>query len=176
MYLDILVLAMIRDEPRHGYEIKKRVAGVLGIGVTLNNNVLYPSLRRFEDEGAVKSKLESHEGTPARRVYRLTPKGRELLQSMLEDFPAERAGSDPEFLVRLAYFDLLDEEVQSDILATRRQVLATELDHVTSMRKSIDPKRDRYPAALTDFLIEQLEREVQWVDGLKRQVGKERKQ
>jgi len=174
MYLDILILAMIRDEPRHGYEIKKRVSGVLGMGVTLNNNILYPSLRRFEEEGAVKSKVESHAGTPARRVYRLTPTGHELLRTMLEDFPAERADSDPEFFVRLAFFELLDDEVRADILATRRQALAAELEHVTRMRKSIDPRRDRYPAALIDFLIERLEREIRWIDGLKRQLAKER--
>ena len=175
MYLDILILAMIRDEPRHGYEIKKRVGGVLGLGVSLNNNVLYPSLKRFEDEGAVRSKLEQQEGSPARRVYRLTPKGHELLRSMLEDFPPERAQSEPEFLVRLAFFDLVDDEVRLDILTARRQVLETELSHVRAMRAAVDPQRDRYPAALTDFLIESLDREIKWVDGLRRQVAKEKK-
>ena len=166
---------MIRDEPRHGYEIKKRVGGVLGLGVSLNNNVLYPALKRFEDEGAVRSKLEQQEGSPARRVYRLTPKGHELLRSMLEDFSPERAQSEPAFLVRLAFLDLLAAEVQLDILTARRQVLETELSHVTTMRAAVNPKRDRYPAALTDFLIESLDREIKWIDGLRRQVTKEKK-
>lgn len=173
MYLDILILAMIRDQPRHGYEIKKRVGGVLGIGVSLNNNILYPALRRFEEEGAVKSKLEPGDGSPSRRVFQLTPRGDELLRTMLEDFPPERAESEPEFLVRLAFFELVDREVRLDILATRRQVVAKELDHVTGIRKLLDPKTDRYPAELIDFLIESLGREVGWLDRLKRKVKAE---
>lgn len=174
MYLDILILATIRDEPRHGYEIKKRVGRVLGLGVNLNNNILYPSLKRFEQEGAVKSKLEVQKGSPSRRVYRLTAKGNELLRSMLEDFSPERAESEPEFLVRLAFFDLVEHEVQMDILNARHQVVESELTHVTAMRKLLDPKQDRYPAALTDFLIESLDREVRWIEGLRKQVGREK--
>jgi DNA-binding PadR family transcriptional regulator len=175
MYLDILILAMIRDTPRHGYDIKKRVGGVLGLGVSLNNNILYPALRRFEAEGAVKSKLQQQDGSPARRVFQLTARGDELLRNMLEDFPAERAESDPEFLVRLAFFDLVDREVRLDILATRRQVLQDGLDHVGRMRKLLDPKRDRYPVSLVDFLLDRLDREIVWIDGLKLQVTKERR-
>jgi len=175
MYLDLLILAMIQDEPRHGYDIKKRVGGVLGIGVTLNNNVLYPALRRFEDEGAVKSKLQPGDGSPARRVYQLTPKGHELLRTMLEDFPPERAESDPEFLVRLAFFELVDREVRLDILATRRQVLANALAHVKQMRELLHPKTDRYPTELVDFLIDSLGREIAWLDRLKRKVSAERR-
>lgn len=175
MYLDILILAMIRDQPRHGYDIKKRVGGVLGLGVTLNNNILYPALRRFEEEGAVTSKLQPQAAGPARRVFRLTSKGHELLRTMLEDFPVERADSDPEFLVRVAFFDLVDKEVRLDILATRRQVLEMEIEHVRRLRPRIDPQRQRYPVELVEFLIERIDREIKWIDGLKRQVAKERK-
>lgn len=176
MYLDILILAMIRDEPRHGYEIKKRVGGVLGLGVTLNNNILYPALRRFEQEGAVKSRLEHQGGSPARRVFRLTAKGLELLRTMLEDFPAERAESDPEFLVRLGYFDLVDHEVRSDILKTRRQVIEKELEHLRQMRARLRPETEPYPAALVDFLIGRTEGEVDWISRLQGLVAKEAKQ
>ena len=173
MYLDLLILAMIRDQPRHGYDIKKRVGGVLGIGVSLNNNILYPALRRFEEVGAVKSKLLPGNGSPARRVYELTPRGHELLRTMLEDFPPERAESEPEFLVRLAFFDLIDREVRFDILATRRQVLQMELAHVGHMRERLHPKTDRYPTELVDFLIGGLKREIGWLDRLKRKVTAE---
>jgi hypothetical protein len=41
------------------------------------------------------------------------------------------------------------------------------------MRKLLDPGRDRYPVQLVDFLVERLQREIEWLDGLKRQVAKE---
>ena len=52
MYFDILMLRVLADEPQHGYEIKKRVERILG-GRSINNNVLYPALRRFGEQGAI---------------------------------------------------------------------------------------------------------------------------
>ena len=44
MYFDILMLRVLADSERHGYEIKKQVERILG-GRSINNNVLYPALR-----------------------------------------------------------------------------------------------------------------------------------
>ena len=52
MYFDILMLRVLADEPQHGYEIKKRVERILG-GRSINNNVLYPALRRFGGRAGV---------------------------------------------------------------------------------------------------------------------------
>ena len=48
MYFDILMLRVLADQERHGYEIKKQVERILG-GRSINNNVLYPALRKYED-------------------------------------------------------------------------------------------------------------------------------
>ncbi len=53
MYAEIVILAMLRQRPQHGYEIKKGIEQVFGGTVALNNTVLYPTLKRFEEAGAV---------------------------------------------------------------------------------------------------------------------------
>ena len=53
MYSEILILAMLRAGPRHGYEIKKDIERALGRTVSLNNKTLYLALKRFEEIGAV---------------------------------------------------------------------------------------------------------------------------
>ncbi len=50
-YIEILILRHLTRRPAHGYELRKRVESVTG--VVLNNNALYPALRRFEEAGAV---------------------------------------------------------------------------------------------------------------------------
>jgi DNA-binding PadR family transcriptional regulator len=166
MYLDILILAMIQDTPRHGYDIKKRVNTVLGGTVSMNNNVLYPALRRFEADGAVTSTLQPQNGSPDRRVFQLTARGREQLREMLEDFSEKLAEDEPEFLVRLAFFDLLAPDVRRDILATRTRVLQRELDHLATMRRITDPHRHRYGYELIDFLHGGITRELDWLASL----------
>src|SRR5215469_14558642 len=108
MYSEILILAMLRSGPRHGYEIKKEVDQALGGTVTLNNKTLYVNLKHFEEMGAVIRQVVPQEGKPNRHLYQLTERGTELLQAYLRDFPAAQAGNDAEFLTRVAFFDELE--------------------------------------------------------------------
>jgi DNA-binding PadR family transcriptional regulator len=163
MYLDILVLAHLTRAPAHGYEIKKRVDRSLG-SPRLNNNVLYPALKRFEEAGAIEGELVPQQGVPPRRVFRLTESGHDLLRSLLEDFPHDLADSDEEFLTRLAFFHLIAPEARREILARRRRVLLGHIAHLDEMAKlaAVDPE-EPYARRLLDFQRRQAENEVAWV-------------
>src|SRR5215208_3338953 len=67
-YVDILILQNLIARPAHGYEIKKSVERIMGGAFAVNNNVLYPALRRFEEMGAVEAE-ERLEILDARREY-----------------------------------------------------------------------------------------------------------
>jgi len=108
MYSEILILAMLRPGPRHGYEIKKDIDRALGGMVTLNNKTLYLALKHFEELGAVTRQVIPQEGKPNRHLYQLTERGIELLQAYLRDFPASQASNDAEFFTRVAFFEFLD--------------------------------------------------------------------
>src|SRR5207249_12330394 len=108
MYSEILILAMLRRGPRHGYEIKKDLDRALGGMVTLNNKTLYLALKRFEEIGAVTRQVIPQEGKPNRHLYHLTERGIEVLQAYLRDFPPEQAASEAEFFTRVAFFDYLE--------------------------------------------------------------------
>ena len=76
MYSEILILAMLGQGPRHGYEIKKDIDRALGGVVVLNNKTLYLALKRFEEMGAVTRQVIPQEGKPNRhrqqiRAWRL---------------------------------------------------------------------------------------------------------
>jgi len=117
MWMDILILGHLSHGPAHGYEIKQRVGRSIGFTHLLNNNVLYPALRRFEEMGAVTSELVPQQGSPPRRVYHMTEAGQEVLRGLLEDFPPEHATSE-EFVTRVGYFHLLDPRSRLEILLT----------------------------------------------------------
>jgi DNA-binding PadR family transcriptional regulator len=119
MYSEILILAMLRQHPRHGYDIKKDIEQALGGTVTLNNKTLYLSLKHFEEMGAVVRQVVPQEGKPSRHVYQLTERGIELLRAYLRDFPPEQAASDAEFFTRVAFFDFLEREERQEILKKR---------------------------------------------------------
>jgi transcriptional regulator len=76
---ELLILSLIEDRARHGYEISKlietRSQGTLRFHVAS----LYPLLYRLEARGWVQGRWVEKAGQRRRRYYRLTPEGRKVL-------------------------------------------------------------------------------------------------
>ena len=142
MYSEILILAMLRQGKRHGYEIKKDIDRALGGMVALNNKTLYLALKRFEEMGAVKREVILQEGKPNRHLYELTEHGIELLQALLRDFGPEQAGSDAEFFTRVSFFDFLEVEARKAILGARLAFLQSGLKYLKSLQQMAEKEED----------------------------------
>src|SRR3982750_1646062 len=76
--LELVVLAALRDGPRHGYAIIKELRERSGGELDVLEGTLYPALHRLEQAGFVKSRRATASGRQ-RRVYELTAKGRRAL-------------------------------------------------------------------------------------------------
>ena len=166
MYFDILMLRVLADGPRHGYEIKKSVERILG-GRSINNNVLYPALRRFEEQGAIQPvAAEADPGRPPRNVYRLTDTGHDLLQAMIRDGDPALLADDNEFQTRVAFFADLDAEERLHIIRARREIVAASITHLTTLR----PEAAAAPWGLRvmDFNLDRRRQELAWLDDLAR--------
>jgi DNA-binding PadR family transcriptional regulator len=74
-----LVLAALGPGPMHGYGIIKAVEEMSEGRVRLRAGTLYGALERLESQGFVAFDGEGAGGGPARRYYRLTRSGSELL-------------------------------------------------------------------------------------------------
>src|SRR5947208_6973855 len=76
---ELLILSLVEDRPRHGYEIGQlielRSRGVLHFNV----GSLYPLLYRLEHRGWIKGRWIEKAGQRRRRYYRLTGAGRKVL-------------------------------------------------------------------------------------------------
>lgn len=135
MYSEILILAMLQQGPRHGYEIKKDIDRALGGMVVLNNKTLYLVLKRFEEKGAVTRQVIQQEGKPNRHLYELTEHGIEVLQALLRDFGEDAAGNDSEFFTRVSFFDFLEIPERKVILSARLAYLRRGLEYLNSLHQ-----------------------------------------
>jgi DNA-binding PadR family transcriptional regulator len=171
MYSEILILAMLRQGPRHGYEIKKDIDRALGGMVALNNKTLYLVLKRFEEMGAVTRQVIPQEGKPNRHLYQLTERGIELLQTSLRDFPASQAASEAEFFTRVAFFDLLEVPEREAILTCRLAYLEGGLSYLQTMQHMADSEDcaptmgiSMAPAQrVLAFHLQRVRQEYQWI-------------
>jgi DNA-binding PadR family transcriptional regulator len=164
VYFDILMLRVLADQERHGYEIKKQVERILG-GRSINNNVLYPALRKYEDQGAIERVAAvADPGRPPRNVYRLTDTGHDLLQAMITDTDPAVLGDDNEFQTRVAFFADLDAEERLRILAARREILEARIAHMESLRP--DAQAEPWGLRVMNFGIGRYRNELAWLDEL----------
>ena len=78
-FLHILVLAVL-EKDMYGYSMVKHIEAM---GYKVEENTLYPLLRRLEKNGWIASKWDLSEDRP-RKFYAITPEGRTLRAAKLD--------------------------------------------------------------------------------------------
>ena len=86
--VELLVLSLLTDQARHGYEIGKLIAYRSGGGLQFRVSSLYPVLYRMEKRGWIKGRWVEKEGERRRCFYSLTQKGMRALKSKRQTWAA----------------------------------------------------------------------------------------
>jgi PadR family transcriptional regulator len=76
---EVLILALLDERPRHGYDISRLIDDRSGGAITFHTASLYPTLYRLEDKGLIEGRWVERAGQRRRRYYRLTASGRKVL-------------------------------------------------------------------------------------------------
>jgi transcriptional regulator len=76
---ELLILSLVEDQPRHGYDIGGLIATRSKGALRFNVASLYPLLYRLEKRGWIQGRWTEKAGQRRRRLYRLTPEGRKVL-------------------------------------------------------------------------------------------------
>jgi PadR family transcriptional regulator, regulatory protein PadR len=76
---ELLILALLEDRQRHGYEIGRLIAERSEGAINFHVASLYPTLYRLEDRGLIEGRWVEKSGQRRRRYYRVTRHGREVL-------------------------------------------------------------------------------------------------
>ena len=76
---ELLVLSLVEDRARHGYEISKLIESRSEGALKFNVASLYPLVYRLESRGWIQGKWVEKAGQRRRRYYRITAQGRKVL-------------------------------------------------------------------------------------------------
>jgi DNA-binding PadR family transcriptional regulator len=167
--LELAVLGLLHETPMHGYELRKRVNGVLGWSRLLSYGSLYPALKKMLRAGWIAEHVSAPErGVTSRRqriVYELTAAGDAQFTRLMADV-GPSAWEDDNFDVRFAFFSRTDMGVRLRILEGRRSRLQERLDRVQKQLDRTEAEMDRYAAELQRHGVESVEREVRWLSEL----------
>ncbi|GAA1723232.1 PadR family transcriptional regulator [Isoptericola hypogeus] len=187
--LETAILGLLNSAPLHGYELRKRLNLLLGSFRAFSYGTLYPALKSLVTRGLIEatepelpvpavrptrsgSRASARQASKApltgrrgRIVYRLTPEGKEHLQTVLAS-SGPAAWEDESFDVRFAFFAQTDAETRIRILEGRRTRLTERLEAVRESAARTRERLDEYTLELQRHGLEQVEREVRWLDGL----------
>ena len=76
---ELLILALLEDQPRHGYHIGKLIESRSGGKLRFHIASLYPLLYRLENRGLIQGRWVEKPNQRRRRYYRLTTQGQKTL-------------------------------------------------------------------------------------------------
>src|SRR6187455_770121 len=83
---EILILALVEDESRHGYEIAKQIEARSQGSLRFTLASLYATLYRMEERGWIKGRWVEKAGQRRRCYYRITEAGRKVLAEQRDDW------------------------------------------------------------------------------------------
>ena len=132
--LRLVLLKLIADQPRHGYDLIREIEEITGGGYTPSPGMIYPTLTLLDDTGLIAE--QQAEG--AKKLYAVTDEGRAHLEENAEEVEAliarltrlgEKSRSSQGHGVRRAMMNLG--------MALRNRYIAGDFDEET-LRKLVD--------------------------------------
>lgn len=78
--LEMCILSVVSENDLYGYEIMKKVTAAFP---DISESTVYAVLRRLNADGCTDSYTGEISGGPKRKYYRITEKGRLVLENML---------------------------------------------------------------------------------------------
>jgi len=194
--LELAVLGLLKEQPLHGYELKKRLGETLGFLWGVSYGSLYPALRRLERDGAIEivepaaltnapitatgsitgdlasARIRSvadrlaSGGRRTRKAYRITARGDVLLLELLLADDA-RADDERTFGLKLAFCRHLPREARLELLERRRVLLLERLEGSRRPgRSSVAATDDRYTRSLREHRTRSTQRDLEWIEEL----------
>lgn len=80
--LDLCVLSLINQNEMYGYGLKVEMSKIMDV----NENTLYPLLRRLEKDELLTTYLKESDEGRSRKYYAITLKGKDYLQKRIQDW------------------------------------------------------------------------------------------
>jgi DNA-binding PadR family transcriptional regulator len=187
--LELAVLGLLREQPMHGYQLRKQLHARLGTFRAFSWGSLYPTLRRLQragliaetadppaedatDDGAETARQRSSSrgtwGTKTRRgrrVFELTAEGKDRFDELVAE-AGPQTWDDEAFGIHLAFFSRTPVEVRMRILEGRRRQVEERREGLRSSLSRASEQIDHYTRELHRIGLESTEREVRWLNEL----------
>jgi PadR family transcriptional regulator, regulatory protein AphA len=167
-----VILGMVREEPRSGYEIKAMVDGTTRFFWAASYGQIYPELRRLAEAGLVVGS-DAPTGGRRRTVYEITADGEEELKVWLRR-PPETYEMREEGLLKLFFAGALEPGEAVEILRSMRAHRLAANAQLRQMKPHAEAKAaedgDYHPLLVLEGGLEFTEWFADWCERVERRI------
>lgn len=157
--VELPILGLLEEKPVHGYELKRRLEGVVGYFSRVSYGSLYPTLRQLERQGDVTEAAGSKQGHE-RITYRVTSLGRDRFLELMRDPHVP-------FTLKMLFFSRVPPQDRARLLKRQRDEWVRTLEDRQAILKRISgSSADPYRMALLARSMEHLKRDIAWIENL----------
>jgi DNA-binding PadR family transcriptional regulator len=167
-----VILGMVREQPRSGYEIKALVDGTTRFFWAASYGQIYPELKRLAETGLVVGS-DAPTGGRRRTVYEITADGEEELKAWLRR-PPETYEMREEGLLKLFFAAALGPEEAVEIVRSMRAHRLAANARLRQMKPLAEAKvgedGDIYPLLVLESGLEFTEWFAAWTERVERRI------
>ena len=165
MSLKYVLLGLLSQHSRYGYQLKSEAEQLLGNGAELNPGQLYPLLRKLAEQQFIEGERVEQEDRPDKRVFTLTEAGlRELLAWF--DEPVPLAVGRPALFLRFVVLSLVRPEERAAFLKEQRHRLLEYIGQLVADRAKHEGSEDLATSALRELTLHHTEADLKWIEWL----------
>ena len=161
-----VLLALLAGEASHGYQLRARLALALGpLAGALNDGQVYVTLNRLEKAGLLTSRRVGQTDRPDRKVYELTPAGRDQVADWLRD-TSWRKTAPAEFHLKLVAAAAAGLADPVGIVDQQRRELLVGLGQ--AQRAALAEPDGSVAALLLEGVVLRLQADLRWLEACAR--------
>ena len=168
MSINYAILGLLTWKNFTGYEIKKYIKESELMYWSGNNNQIYKALVKLLDEGCVSNVVEHQDGSPSKKIYSITEKGKEYLKKwLLSDKKIFQMKNN--FLIQFAWMDILSyEELDKQLEKYENNIKTNIMMYEEKQRRGIrEPRRSKREKVLWNQISENIlssyKNQLKWV-------------
>jgi PadR family transcriptional regulator, regulatory protein AphA len=154
------LLGILMSGPKHGYEMHSYFSSHMDQFWRLSMSQIYALLKRMEKKGVVTSKAELQNNKPAKKIFFITPTGKEGFLNWVYSPVNHVRNLRIEFMAKLFFIKELKLKRATDIIDKQIEILQEKLHQIQPSKENT---MDEFQKALHSFKIVQTSSAIEWL-------------
>jgi len=162
------ILGILLRGPMHGYDMCRQLGEGIGSIWRLGKSQIYALLAKLEREGLVTRERVGQENLPAKNIFSLTPRGREVFKAWATNPVRHMRQMRLEFLTKLWFARQLGANSERDLIRDQLSQCQEQVQRLETSKQSCGTEIE---ARCLEFRVVTIRAAISWLEGLSEAMG-----